>query len=95
MGTANSNLSITEHEAQGSKFVFTTRKEETKEAEMDWSGQKSGEKLEVLWRLYFQIALHFSQVSELYFQRILKGLVSEEDPAKAKQAVDEATEVIA
>lgn len=45
--------------------------------------------------LAFQIALHFSQVSELYFQRILKGLVSEEDPAKAKQAVDEATEVIA
>lgn len=59
MGTANSNLSITEHEAQGSKFVFTTRKEETKEAEMDWSGQKSGEKLEVLWRLYSNFFSHF------------------------------------
>jgi hypothetical protein len=54
MGTANSTQTATNHEAQGSKLVIettrveTTRKEDTKEPEMDWSGQRSGEELKVL-----------------------------------------------
>lgn len=89
MGTANSTLNATKLDAEGANMIIEIKKEETKEPEMDWSGQGSREELKVPWRLH-HIYEHYDDFD---IKQIWQGTVCKEDLERSKQAVTEATEV--